>query len=166
MEQFECQPRCPALGQQSLSHPPSAALAGIHPTYHLLGFSAALAPKFPPLHPVVDSGSGKAENCQTHCYGLGFVSDSLVPSRWFLKGSGDGSNFIRLWFVLFVRLSLAPKFPPLLPVVDSGSSKAENCQTRCYGHGFVSDSLVPSRWFLKGLGDGSDFIRLWFGLFV
>ena len=68
MEQFAQQPRCPALGQQFLSHPPSAALAGIHPTYNLLGFSAALAPKFPPLLPVVDSGSGKAENS---CYGVG-----------------------------------------------------------------------------------------------
>ena len=66
------------MGQQSLLHPPSAALAGIHPTYILLGFSAALAAKFPPLLPVVESGSSNSEKSD---HGFGFVSDSLVLTK-------------------------------------------------------------------------------------
>ena len=44
-----------------LTQPHHAALAGFHPTYFLLGFSAALAPKFPHMFPVVASGSGDAD---------------------------------------------------------------------------------------------------------
>ena len=44
-----------------LTQPHPAALAGFHPTYFLLGFSAALAPKFPHMFPVVASGSGDAD---------------------------------------------------------------------------------------------------------
>ena len=79
------------MGQQSLLHPPSAALAGIHPTYILLGFSAALAPKFPPLLPVVESGSSNSEKSG---HDVGFVSDSLV-----LGSESSGGNAFRSFLV-------------------------------------------------------------------
>ena len=49
-----------STGDDILIFPPAAALASNHPTYSLLGFSAALAPKFPPamqhIRPYPDQG--------------------------------------------------------------------------------------------------------------
>ena len=53
-----------------LFSPTPAALAGNHPKYFLLGFSAALAPKFPPFHTI-------ERTSRLRIHGLRFVEGLL-----------------------------------------------------------------------------------------